>query len=184
MSAADVLGDTDRYAKFISHRVQNLRSNSPVLDSEDIRQAAFEGLCRAAVRFRPEPGASLETYAYLPVRGAAVDEIRRINGTRRTVRVSVQSLDRERPDQPIDEPADVSDDPLDLAVAADLLRAIREELRVMPEPHRGLVVLLVEKNLTVKGAADVLEISPSRAADLRHEALEWLRFRLEHRGAI
>lgn len=184
--AADVIGDPARLDKLISYRLRSLSSTDPSMDSEDIRQAGWLGAVKAAVRWDPEHHAAYETYAYHRIRGQALDELRTANGTRRSVRVVVTSLDKETPGAPpfdlIDERAD---DPLTLAVDADTVQAIRAEIDVMPEPHRSIVLALRNHDLTPKGIAALLCIKDvALIVELQEEAYEWLRFRLKHRGIL
>jgi RNA polymerase sigma factor for flagellar operon FliA len=49
----------------------------PGVDVENLESAGVLGLVEAATRFDPERGVKFETYAYLRIRGAVVDELRR-----------------------------------------------------------------------------------------------------------
>jgi RNA polymerase sigma factor FliA len=63
---------------FASQIVQQYRRTWPSL-SDDIEQAAFLGLVEAASRNDNQEEAHFRTYAYMRIRGAAVDEIQRAN---------------------------------------------------------------------------------------------------------
>ncbi|MEJ2059507.1 MAG: RNA polymerase sigma factor FliA [Gammaproteobacteria bacterium] len=55
------------------HLLPRLASNVQV---DDLIQAGIVGLIEAAKRFRPDQGASFETYAGIRIRGAMLDEVR------------------------------------------------------------------------------------------------------------
>ncbi len=182
-NVAAILGDVHQYDKLVSHRVRGLASTSPVLDGEDMRQAAWLGLCKAAARWDPERHAALQTYAYWRMRGEAIDELRRINGTRRRFTPVVQSLDRAQLDGSLVDPASSEAGPEELLDERESASGIWAELDAMPEPHRSVITALFRGGATLKQLCAETGISQNKASTLRAEGLEWLRYRLEHVGA-
>jgi RNA polymerase sigma factor for flagellar operon FliA len=62
----------------VKHAIGRLVDRLPTgIDSENLESAGILGLVEAANRFDPERGVKFETYAYLRIRGAVVDEMRR-----------------------------------------------------------------------------------------------------------
>ncbi len=57
----------------------------PHVDIEDLNSAGLVGLLNAIRRFNPCSGASFETYARLRIRGAVLDELRRLDWVPRSV---------------------------------------------------------------------------------------------------
>lgn len=57
----------------------------PHVDVEDLHSAGLVGLLNAIRRFNPKSGASFETYARLRIRGAVLDELRRLDWVPRSV---------------------------------------------------------------------------------------------------
>lgn len=57
----------------------------PHVDIEDLHSAGLVGLLNAIRRFNPRSGASFETYARLRIRGAVLDELRRLDWVPRSV---------------------------------------------------------------------------------------------------
>lgn len=57
----------------------------PHVDIEDLQSAGLVGLLHAVRRFNPHGGASFETYARVRIRGAVLDELRRMDWVPRSV---------------------------------------------------------------------------------------------------
>ncbi len=57
----------------------------PHVDMEDLLSAGMVGLLNAIRRFNPDSGASFETYARVRIRGAVLDELRRLDWVPRSV---------------------------------------------------------------------------------------------------
>lgn len=58
----------------------------PTVEFDDLMQAGMIGLLEAAANFDPARGASFETWAGIRVRGAMLDEVRKLDWTPRSVR--------------------------------------------------------------------------------------------------
>ena len=62
----------------VKHAIGRLLGRLPSgVDAENLESAGVLGLVEAANRFDPERGVKFETFAYLRIRGAVVDEMRR-----------------------------------------------------------------------------------------------------------
>ncbi len=57
----------------------------PHVDMEDLQSAGMVGLLNAIRRFNPRSGASFETYARVRIRGAVLDELRRLDWVPRSI---------------------------------------------------------------------------------------------------
>ena len=68
----------------------------PQVDREDLEEIGLLGLLNAARTFDPERGASFQTFAYVAIRGAVLDELRRLDVLPRTRRDGVRAYDRAR----------------------------------------------------------------------------------------
>ena len=88
-SAVELQGENDllvRHAplvKRIAHHLMNRLPDSVQLD--DLIQAGMIGLLEAARQFDAAQGASFQTYAGIRIRGAMLDEVRRLDWTPRSV---------------------------------------------------------------------------------------------------
>src|SRR5947209_13430209 len=62
----------------VRHAIGRLRAKCPRgIDLENLEAAGVLGLVEAANRFEPQRGTRFETFAYLRIRGAILDELRR-----------------------------------------------------------------------------------------------------------
>ena len=62
----------------VKHVIGRLVGRLPSgIDAENLESAGILGLVEAANRFDPERGVKFETYVYMRIRGAVVDELRR-----------------------------------------------------------------------------------------------------------
>ncbi len=80
------LGNVESYLPLVKRIAWHLKGRLPesVL-VDDLIQAGIVGLIEAMQNFRPDQGATFETYAGIRIRGAMLDEIRRGDWTPRSV---------------------------------------------------------------------------------------------------
>lgn len=64
----------------------------PHLDIEELQSAGAIGLLHAIRNFQPNHGATFETYARFRIRGAVIDELRRVDWASRTVREKARRI--------------------------------------------------------------------------------------------
>ena len=67
---------------------------SPAVDRQDLIAAGVIGLIEAIERFDPERGVQFETFALHRVRGAMVDELRKLDWVPQSLRAKTRELDR------------------------------------------------------------------------------------------
>ncbi|NQS75796.1 MAG: FliA/WhiG family RNA polymerase sigma factor [Peptococcaceae bacterium] len=77
----------------------------PYINQEDLESCGVFGLLEAIEKYNPDRGTSFKAYAYSRVRGAMIDEIRRLNWVPRALRQKVKRVNavRERLQQEIGE---------------------------------------------------------------------------------
>jgi RNA polymerase sigma factor for flagellar operon FliA len=76
----------EKYLPLVSSAVARLAMTLPDhVDRDDLYSVGLVGLLQALRNFDPTCGASFETYARLRVRGAMLDELRRMDWVPRTV---------------------------------------------------------------------------------------------------
>lgn len=68
----------------------------PFMGQEDLESCGMFGLLDAVDKYNPDLGASFEAYAYSRVRGAMIDEIRKLNFVPRTTWQKIQHFNRTR----------------------------------------------------------------------------------------
>jgi RNA polymerase sigma factor for flagellar operon FliA len=76
----------EKYVPLVRHVVGRLAMTLPPhVDGEDLYSAGLTGLLSAIRQYDPTAGTSFETYARLRIRGAVVDELRRMDWVPRSV---------------------------------------------------------------------------------------------------
>lgn len=79
-----------RYLPLVKRAATHLRSQvSASFDQEDMEQVGMMGLLEAWRRYGGEPDAQFESYAFKRVRGAMLDELRRLDWRPRQLRQQV-----------------------------------------------------------------------------------------------
>lgn len=81
-----------RYRPRIDALARRLHAYIPALDVESYASVGYVAACEAARRYDPTRGASFASFAYLRVRGAMIDALRRVNSTSRRQRRAAQAL--------------------------------------------------------------------------------------------
>lgn len=81
------------HAELVKRIAYHMAGRMPAgVDVDDLIQAGMLGLLEAARTFRPEKGASFETFAGIRIRGAILDDMRRLDWVPRSVRRGVREL--------------------------------------------------------------------------------------------
>lgn len=212
----------------VRHIVQKVVAHLPRgMDDEDLISAGTLGLVRAASRVDPSKKAGFSTYAYICIRGAVIDELRRRSFVPSAVRGRIQAIraayqehlaahGRAPADEELAERASMSlgrlyrtleaarnqqflsihglteDGPalLSFLPEADvpspdqqverkeLVEKLTRAIQELPEKERRTILLYYERDLTMKEAAEVLEITESRVSQLHACALFKLSMKL------
>ena len=162
-----------------------------VANTDDLESAAVIGLIDAVDRFDPARGVPFEGYASLRIRGAVLDEVRRVDELGRADRrrqreaqaqgeeghyLGTVSLDellengyRGGPEQ--DELAERYD-------AEDLRVRVRSAIACLPPRQREVVERYYDQSLTLRETGQRMGISEARACQLHGRAIQNLRRQL------
>jgi RNA polymerase sigma factor for flagellar operon FliA len=144
------------------------------VEAEDLHSAGLMGLLDALRRYNPESGASYPTYARLRIRGAVLDELRRMDWVPRTVhekarkvQAVMQRLEQEIGDVPVEEEMAEA---LDMTVTEyrNLLIEIRPTTFVCLDAVTGTTANDGQSN--GESFADEELLGPDRATELREHA--------------
>jgi len=86
-----------RYAPLVKYIVSRMGITLPRgFDEEDLVSAGIMGLLEAIERFNPERNVKFETFASLRIKGAIVDELRKLGWVPRTVHEKLKKLETAR----------------------------------------------------------------------------------------
>ena len=163
----------------------------PVAGLDDLESAALIGLIDAVDRFQPERGVPFEGYATLRIRGAVLDEVRRVDELGRADRrrqreaaaqgeegtyLGTVSLDellengyRGGPEQ---------DDLAERYDAEDLRMRVRSAIACLPSRQREVMERYYDQSLTLRETGQRMGISEARACQLHGRAIENLQRQL------
>jgi len=157
---------------------------------DDIESAALVGLIDAVDRYDPDRGVPFEGYAGLRIRGAVLDELRRVDdhtrAERRRARVVAENADPEiaafgatlslellLESGDRDWAADDEND--DRYESQDLRSRVESALRCLPPRQRELLARYYGDALTLRESAVRMGISEARACQLHGRAILNLR---------
>jgi RNA polymerase sigma factor for flagellar operon FliA len=150
--------------------------------AEDLEAAGVVGLIQAVDRFDPSLGIPFEGYAALRVRGAILDEVRRLDELTRDARrlareddqraaVSLEFL-QERGE--MGDPAEIAE--VDARTALDGLRDdVERALAVIPLRERSILASYYSDGLTLAAIGRRLGVSEARVSQLHARAIAQLR---------
>lgn len=170
----------ERYTKLAVGIARCMRvSNATVADRDDVASAAVLGLIDAVDRFEPSRGVPFEAYAALRIRGAVVDELRRLDERGRSDRrredaaiaISLDELlEAESHWLPIAE-----DDVHERYDREDLAHRVQTALDRLPARQREVLARYYGDSLTLREAGARMGISEARACQLHGRAIQNLR---------
>lgn len=85
------------HLSLVKHLAGRLAVRLPaIIDQEDLESYGVFGLLEAVEKYNPDLGTSFKAYAYSRIRGAMIDEIRKLNWVPRTVWQKIQKLNATR----------------------------------------------------------------------------------------
>jgi RNA polymerase sigma factor for flagellar operon FliA len=154
-------------------------------DRDDLSSAAMIGLIGAVDRFDPRRGVPFEAYAALRVRGAVVDELRRVDergrADRRTEDAAVAvSLDVLLEKGTHQGPA-VDDGFTERFDQEDLRTRVQDALGRLPARQREVIKRYYGDELTLRETGAKMGVSEARACQLHGRAIQSLRRELHVR---
>ena len=181
----------ERYAPLATAIARRMRvPTSALTGRDDIESAALIGLIDAVDRYDPERGVPFEGYAGFRIRGAVLDELRRLDDhtrdERRRARIVADDTDPEigayRATLSLDlllESGDrdwaAEDETDDRYESQDLRTRVESALRCLPPRQREVLARYYGDSLTLRESAARMGISEARACQLHGRAIVNLR---------
>ena len=174
------------------------------VEFDDLVGYGVFGLIDAIDKFDYGKGVKFETYASLRIRGAILDQIRKMDWIPRTVRQKQKELDgayrkieertgKPATDEQVAEELGISVDELDdlqnetkvtnmqpekVVEKSELKRLLLEVLQTLTDKEKKVITLYYYEELTLKEISRVLEVSESRVSQLHSKALIKMKQRL------
>jgi RNA polymerase sigma factor for flagellar operon FliA len=182
----------ERYSAMATSVARRMRvPTGALMGRDDIESAALIGLIDAVDRFDPDRGVPFEGYAGLRIRGAILDELRRVDDRSRGERRRARAVaDDEEPEigaygatlsldmllETGDRDWAAEDDgSSDRYEAQDLRSRVESALRCLPPRQRELLARYYGESLTLRESALKMGISEARACQLHGRAILNLR---------
>ena len=92
-SAVDEKDLIERYLPLVRNVVDRIKLNVPAhVDADDLYSVGITGLIAAVRKFDPEQGSTFASYAAMRIRGAIIDELRRMDWCPRRARARARKL--------------------------------------------------------------------------------------------
>lgn len=181
----------ERYASLAISIARRMRvPTGALLSRDDVESAALLGLIDAVDRFDPERGVPFEGYAGLRIRGAVLDELRRVDDRSRGERRRARAvMDGEEPEigaygltlsldmllETGDRDWAAEDEASDRYDHQDLRSRVESALRCLPPRQREVLARYYGDSLTLRESAARMGISEARACQLHGRAIQNLR---------
>ena len=181
----------ERYAPLATAVARRMRvPTSALTGRDDIESAALVGLIGAVDRYDPERGVPFEGYAGLRIRGAVLDELRRLDdhtrderrrarmvadGTDPTIGAYGGTLSLDLLLESGDRDWAAEDDATDRYDHQDLRSRVESALQCLPPRQREVLARYYGDSLTLRESAVRMGISEARACQLHGRAIVNLR---------
>ncbi len=121
------------YAPLVKYVAGRIRSRAPVfVEHADLTSVGIFGLIDAVERFDPERGVRFESYAITRIRGAILDELRKVDRVPRSVRTMARRIDEAQSDLQLALQRSPTDEELAGYLAVDV-SSVRDVMRQVGE---------------------------------------------------
>lgn len=180
--AAALEGEIEQWRHLVWYVVNRIRPRLPVsVSEEELFSAGLYGLMKACRSYDPARGAVFKTYAYHRIRGAILDELRRLDFLPRSLRDRAKEVGEDPPSVlaiPTDEdgneslPARILEEG---AERSDLHAALLREIDGLPEKMKLVMTLYYQKGLRMREIGEQLRLTESRVSQIHSHAILRLR---------
>jgi RNA polymerase sigma factor for flagellar operon FliA len=184
----------ERYASLATSVARRMRvPTGALMGRDDVESAAVIGLINAVDRYDPDRGVPFEGYAGLRIRGAILDELRRLDDHTRDERRRARDVAQDtEPEigaygatlsldlllETGDRDWAAEDDGVDPFESQDLRTRVESALECLPPRQRELLARYYGDSLTLRESALKMGISEARACQLHGRAIQNLRHAL------
>jgi RNA polymerase sigma factor for flagellar operon FliA len=172
----------DQWRHLVWYVVNRVKPRLPVSVSDDeLYAAGMYGLMHAARSYDQGRGAGFKTYAYHRIRGAILDELRRMDFLPRSLRDKARAKGEEAPSVvaiPTDEDGHeslASERGESPSEARDLGETLQRAIDELPDKMRVVMVLYYREDLKMREIGDRLALTESRVSQIHSNAVARLR---------
>lgn len=143
------------------------------MERDDLIQSGLIGLWMAYLNYEEMEGATFESYAYMRIRGAIFDEVRRWDYLSRGHRLQVATSGKDIILQQYEEDYDEFEDkydPLQILMAKQQAEKLIAEIKALPTREKMALVLRHTADAEFKDIGKELGVSESRAKQIETQA--------------
>lgn len=180
--AAALEAEIDQWRHLVWYVVNRIRPRLPVsVSEEELFSAGLYGLMKACRSYDPARGAVFKTYAYHRIRGAILDELRRLDFLPRSLRDRAKEVGEDPPSIlaiPTDEDGNESlpaRQREEGAERTDLHAALLREIGGLPEKMQLVMTLYYQKGLRMREIGQQMSLTESRVSQIHSNAILRLR---------
>ena len=162
--------------------VNRVKPRLPVsVSDEELFAAGMYGLMHAARSYDQDRGAGFKTYAYHRIRGAILDELRRLDFLPRSLRDRARAAGEDAPAVvaiPTDEDGHESLASVPVGYtseARDLHEVLQQAIEALPERMRQVMVLYYQEGFKMREIGEHLSLTESRVSQIHSNAVARLR---------
>ncbi len=174
--------EIDQWRHLVWYVVNRIKARLPMsVSEEELFSAGMYGLMRAARSYDPTRGAGFKTYAYHRIRGAILDDLRRLDFLPRSMRDRARKTGEEVPSVvsiPTDEDGHecLAARPIEAASErADLHEVLQEQIDKLPDKMRIVMSLYYRDGLIMREIGEKLHLTESRVSQIHTNAVQRLR---------
>ena len=166
------------------------------VEYEDLVSYGIFGLIDAIDKFDYLKEVKFETYASLRIRGAILDQIRKMDWIPRTIRQKqkkieavIKEVEQSTGNEYMEQGSDISQDyrrhtsshfeaPEERIEKEELAKVLGEALQLLTEKEQKVITLYYYEELTLKEISNILEVSESRVSQLHTRALKKMKVKM------
>ena len=174
--------EIDQWRHLVWYVVNRIKARLPVSVSEDeLFSAGMYGLMRAARSYDPSRGAGFKTYAYHRIRGAILDDLRRLDFLPRSLRDRARTNGEDAPSMvaiPTDEDGHESLAARPAAAVSeqeDMHEVLHREIDNLPDKMRIVMALYYREGVKMRDIGEKLGLTESRVSQIHSNAVTRLR---------
>ena len=174
--------ELEQWSDLVWYVVNRVRTRLPAsVSEEELYSAGMVGLMTASRSYDPSRGAEFKTYAYHRIRGAILDELRRMDFLPRSQREKARREGVEAPSFvgiPTDEDGQESlaADPMEAALEnRELMGRLQAEILQLPEKMRVVMNLYYSEGMKMREIGERLHLTESRVSQIHSNAIARLR---------
>lgn len=170
-----------RHLGLVYHAAQAFACRgAATIERGDLIGAGTLGLIHALEHYEASRGVSFASYATPRIRGAMLDELRRLDRVPRSVRERMHPAPASANAEPASDAVDPGEDVETALVREEDVAALAQAIAALDARQRAVLTLYYHEELRQHQIAAVLGVTESRVSQIRSQALATLRERLAH----